>query len=215
MPFEHCLFARTDFLRFALHIAHLVVFVIDASAQPHLDGAAVCGVRDDPGSHHLSGIDQRCRHQIVGPHVQHLAWREGRAGDGGDLARAKRLVVDRKRAAAFEFFIADAHGLADIEPGLRAESLLAAGQREVELRAVLGRIGSLSAGEFKAEIGEIVGLAHRIIDRVAAIGGRDQHAVGDRSAPVGAFFQPFEAVHDAQQAADVAGIAVRVPAGCD
>ena len=63
-----------------------------------------------------------------------------------------------------------------------------------------------AASELQAEIGEVVGGADGVVDRVAAVGRGDQKPVGDRSAPVGTGIEPVEPVHDAEEAADIAGV---------
>ena len=100
--------------------------------------------------------------------------------------------------------------------GILLEPLHRTGEREMVAGTVLvdGRLLSRQPG---ADVYQARGLRHRVRHGVAAVGRGQQHAVRDRSAPVGtALLDAGQAVLDAQQAADVAGVAVGVPtAGVD
>src|SRR5262249_25947106 len=92
------------------------------------------------------------------------------------------------------------------------EALNAAGEVEVEAGAVLWGDGRL-VGEGAAGVDDVEGLDRGVGDGAAAVGGGEVEAVGDRAAPVVVAGEGAETVFDAEEAADVAGVAVGVPAG--
>ena len=134
---------------------------------------------------------------------------------GVSAAPVRPLARPLKRSASaghpIDLAVLDGDEIALDRVALGHESLDAAGKGEVELRAVLRRRERREAGELKPETGDIAGDPHGVVDRIAPVAGRDQRAVGKRAAPVGAALETLEPMHDPDQAADIAGIAIRVP----
>ena len=92
------------------------------------------------------------------------------------------------------------------------KALHGAGQVEVEARPTLGRERGF-AGQFAPQVGDEHTLLDAVGDRPAAVGGGQVEAVGHRAAPVGPGVDAGQAVVNAHEAADVARVAVGVPAG--
>lgn len=93
---------------------------------------------------------------------------------------------------------------------LGTEALDRARQVEVEARPVLRR-DRPQPGQRSPAVDHTEGLGHRIGDRPPALGGGEVEAVGDRAAPVRPGIESGQAVLDAEEAADVAGVAVGIP----
>ena len=91
------------------------------------------------------------------------------------------------------------------------KSLHRAGQFEVEARALLGRDGGF-AGQGTPDVTTWMLSVSGVGDGAPAIGRGEVHAVGHGPAPIRTGIDPGQPVLDAQDAADVARIAVGVPA---
>src|SRR3990172_8653409 len=81
----------------------------------------------------------------------------------------------------------------------------------MEARAGFGRNARL-AGQGPPNIGYANGFRGGVADRPPPVDRRQIEAVGDRPAPVGSGLDSLEAILDPEQTAQIAGVAVRVPA---
>ena len=86
--------------------------------------------------------------------------------------------------------------------------------KEVKTMEVNLEYEKMAAGKLAAEVGELIAHAQCVVDRVATVGGRHQHAVGDRPTPVGPGGEAVEPQHQAHQAANIPRVAVGIPARC-
>ena len=85
------------------------------------------------------------------------------------------------------------------------------GQGEVETGTALGA-DRLLTGQVAADVDDAIRFRNRVGDASPAIGRREVEPVRHRAAPVGSHIQARQAVLDAEQAAQVPGVAVGVPA---
>ena len=127
----------------------------------------------------------------------------------GSSPRAR--VAELQRAALFERNIGELQRRG--RSGEGSEALRASGRGEMELRAVLPRRQRRETREAPPEVDEACADAHGVVDRASPVGGGDQHPVGERPPPVLPRLDAFEAEHCAHETSDVAGVAVRIPAG--
>ena len=95
---------------------------------------------------------------------------------------------------------------------MAGEALHGARKREVVASAALGRIEG-AIGQRVAHAGDARGLGDGIADAAAGIGAWQIADVRNRPAPIGTGVDAGQAVLDAEQAAEIAGVAVGVPAG--
>jgi len=140
---------------------------------------------------------------------------EGVRPDPRHAPRRQPPVADRQAAlaqGAEARHVLDGRRPAHLHAGFRLEALHRAGELEVVARPAFGRQRRLPV-QRPPDVDHVVAHAHGVGDRPPAVGGGDVQPVGHRGAPVRPGLDPGQAVLDAQQAADVAGVAVRVPAG--
>ena len=77
--------------------------------------------------------------------------------------------------------------------------------------AVLWRDLRRQSGELSSGIDKSRAYAHSVVDRISAVGGGNEHAVGDRAAPIAARLDPLQTQHRAHQATHIACVAIGVP----
>ena len=188
----------------------LVVLIEDADADGGLNGFVGLLVEFHGGAHGLAWGERRAGHQAVASALE-VAGGVQRVDEGGGggaraLAGVQAVEVDRQAVFAAGVDAVLHHAL------VATEALHGAGVREVVARAAFGR-GELAAGQRVAGADDAVGLRHRIAHPAAAVGAGQIADVGHRAAPVRAGVDAVEAMLDAEQTAEVAGVAVGVPAG--
>ena len=188
----------------------LVVLIEDADADGRFDGFVGLLVQFHGGAHRLPGGERRAGHQAVAAAFEVARRVQGIDEGGGRRARPlagiQGVEVDRQAAFAAGVDAVLQHAL------VATEALHGAGVGEVVARAALGR-GEGAAGERMAGAQDAVRLRHGVAHAAAAVGARQIADVGHRAAPVRPGVDALEAKLDAQQTAQIAGVAVGVPAG--
>src|SRR5262249_45027610 len=140
-PGQHGFAAGLQLLRVAVNLPQLVTLIIDTGIKTQRDVLDVAAGLD-PGFHSLSGMQRRTGQELVDRHREDVLVEEGRRRHARDPTRRQMPEADGEAVmsvAAVAFHIADLERMQmSRRARLDAKALQAAGEIEIEARAVLG-----------------------------------------------------------------------------
>ena len=208
-PRQHGAVARFDGGGGIAQRDELVFGVEDPDADGGFHGFVRALGQFHRGLHRLPGGEGGAGHQAVATALEVFGGvqriDERRRGGAGGLAGFDAVEVQRQTAFAAGVRAVVHHAL------VAGEALHRAGHREVVAGAGLRRVEA-AAGQRVAHAGDAHRLGDGIAHAAAAVRARQIADVRHRAAPIRPGIDALEPVLDAEQTAEVAGVAVRIPA---
>ena len=220
LPFQFRRLSGGEICAGALEARQVVFAVVMLDVKGDIHSAGIAFSRNDASANGLARVQPGARHQAVTAllemRVDFSGGHEGRGFDPADAPGRQAGVIQGQQAlAAIAEFgrlnVADGDHIAGFDRVLVHETLHGAGQVEVIKGAVFGRDRRLPA-QRASRIDQADALGDGVGDRIAAIGRGNIHAVGDGPAIIGPGSQTGQPVLDAHQAADIARVAIGIPA---